>query len=432
MKEKFPYARTFLIGFGFLGISIVWPMFNSFIPIFLQAGNPEFEAQLIEAGREIPKVVGFGLGPTLAFFVMTWDNIINVFIQPWAGAKSDKTWNRFGRRKPWIMVGAPIAAAALILIPLANTILAIMVFILITNFGMALFRSPTVAWLGDLFPAHQRSQANGIINLMGGIGAAVALFGGGILFDNLGRAAPFIAGALFMLVALSVALIFVKEPEKLSSKSSDDDQQTGSVFENLRFVWQGENKNGIKVLLGILFWFMGYEALQTGLSSFAVFSLGLTPGQASMMTTLFAGSFILFALPSGLIAARIGRKQAISIGLTGMVLLFGLGYFIISSQLALGIILVLGGFCWAMVNVNSLPMVYDYGDESRIGAYTGLYYFSSQSAAILGPVLSGFVVESLGSNYRFLWLFSALFLFFAWLAIRAIKNNKIPNSTVSA
>ena len=426
MKEKFPYGRTFLIGFGFLGISIVWPMFNSFIPIFLQAGNPEFEAQLIETGREIPKVVGFGLGPTLAFFVMTWDNIINVFVQPWAGAKSDKTWNRFGRRKPWIMIGAPIAAVALVMIPFANTVLAIMVYILITNFGMALFRSPTVSWLGDLFPASQRSQANGIINLMGGIGAAVALFGGGILFDKLGRAAPFIAGALFMLVALSVALLFVREPEKLSKPSGEEDVQSGSVFENLKFVWQGENRNGFKVLLGILFWFMGYEALQTGLSSFAVFSLGLTPGQASMMTTLFAGSFILFALPSGLIAANIGRKQAISIGLTGMVLLFCLGYFIISSILTLGIILVLGGFCWAMVNVNSLPMVYDYGDESRIGAYTGLYYFSSQSAAVLGPVLSGFVVESLGSNYRYLWLFSAIFLFFAWVSIRAIKNTRNP------
>lgn len=422
MKKKFPYGRTFLIGFGFLGISIVWPMFNSFIPIFLQAGNPEFEAQLIEAGREIPKVVGFGLGPTLAFFVMTWDNIINVFVQPWAGAKSDQTWNRFGRRKPWIMIGAPIAAVALVMIPFANTVLAIMVYILITNFGMALFRSPTVAWLGDLFPSSQRSQANGIINLMGGIGAAVALFGGGILFDRMGRAAPFVAGALFMLVALTVAIIFVREPEKLTGAISSDDESAGNVLNNLKSVWQGENKNGIKVLLGILFWFMGYEALQTGLSSFAVFSLGLSPGQASMMTTLFAASFILFALPSGLIAARIGRKQAITIGLTGMVLLFGLGYFVISSQLTLGVILVLGGFCWAMVNVNSLPMVYDYGDESRIGAYTGLYYFSSQSAAVLGPVLSGFVVESMGSNYRFLWLFSALFLLFAWLAIQAIKS----------
>lgn len=424
MKEKFPYKKTFILGFGFLGISIVWPIFNSFIPIFLQAGNPEFERQLIEAGREVPKVVGFGLGPSLAFFVMTWDNIINVFIQPWAGAKSDKTWNRFGRRKPWIIIGAPIAAVALVMIPLANTILAIMVFILITNFGMALFRSPTVAWLGDLFKSDQRSQANGIINLMGGIGAAVALFGGGILFDNIGRAAPFVAGAIFMLVALSVALLLVKEPEKIESASGEEDK--AGVLDNLKSVWQGESRNGIKVLLGILFWFMGYEALQTGLSSFAVFSLGLTPGQASIMSTLFAASFILFALPSGMIAARIGRKRAIMLGLTGMVIFFAIGYFIINSQLTLGIILVLGGFSWAMVNVNSLPLVYDYGDESRIGAYTGLYYFSSQSAAVLGPVLSGLVVESLGSNYRWLWLFSTLFMFLALLAINAIKNKATP------
>ena len=132
-----------------------------------------------------------------------------------------------------------------------------------------------------------------------------------------------------------------------------------------------------------------------------------------------------------MIAAKIGRKRAIMIGLTGMVILFAIGYFIISSELTLGIILVLGGFSWAMVNVNSLPMVYDYGDESRIGAYTGLYYFSSQSAAVLGPVLSGLVVEVLGSNYRWLWLFSTLFMFLAWLAINAIKSKSQPTAVQS-
>ena len=75
-----------------------------------------------------------------------------------------------------------------------------------------------------------------------------------------------------------------------------------------------------------------------------------------------------------------------------------------------------------MVNVNSLPLVYDYGDESKIGAYTGLYYFSSQSAAVLGPVLSGALVESLGSQYRWLWVFSAAFMAFAWLSMRGVKE----------
>ena len=132
----FNWKRTFVVGFGFLGITVIWPIFNNFVPIFLQAGNPEYNRQLLEAGREVPKVAGFGLAPGLAFFIMTWDNLINVFIQPWAGARSDRTWNRFGRRKPWILVGAPIAAVAFVMVPLANTVLAIMVFILITNFGI--------------------------------------------------------------------------------------------------------------------------------------------------------------------------------------------------------------------------------------------------------------------------------------------------------
>jgi len=419
-KKSFPYRKTFILGFGFLGISIIWPIFNSFIPIFLQAGNPEYNAKLLEMGKEIPDIVGFGLGPAMAFFVMTWDNIINVVIQPWAGSKSDQTWNRFGRRKPWILIGAPIAIIAFIMVPFAQTLTAIMIFILITNFGMALFRSPTVAWLGDLFTAKQRSKANGIINLMGGIGAAVALFGGGILFDKMGRAAPFVAGAIFMVAMLSVALIWVKEPEKAQKVKQD----TGRVFDNLKDVFTSENKSGIYVLLGILFWFIAYEAVQTGLSSFSVFKLGLTPGSAAIMTTLFAGSFILFALPSGLIATKIGRKRAIRIGLTGLVILFGIGYVVINSQMTLGIILVLAGFCWALVNVNSLPLVYDYGDEEKIGAYTGLYYFSSQSAAVIGPVLSGFIVEKFGSDYQYLWLFAAIFMALAWLVMTGVKEKK--------
>jgi len=78
--QKFPWGRTFLLGFGYLGISIIWPIFNQYIPLFLQAGNPEFERQLLAEGRAIPDIVGFGLAPSLALFIMTWDNIINMFV----------------------------------------------------------------------------------------------------------------------------------------------------------------------------------------------------------------------------------------------------------------------------------------------------------------------------------------------------------------
>jgi hypothetical protein len=85
MKKSFPYRRTFLLGFGFLGISIIWPIFNQFIPIFLQAGNPEFERQLLDAGRELPSVVGFRPLSGAGTLHHDLGQYLNVFISPWAG-----------------------------------------------------------------------------------------------------------------------------------------------------------------------------------------------------------------------------------------------------------------------------------------------------------------------------------------------------------
>jgi Na+/melibiose symporter-like transporter len=113
-----------------------------------------------------------------------------MFIAPWAGSLSDRTWNRLGRRKMWILIGAPIALLAFVFVPVAQTVLAIMVFILITDIGMALFRSPTIAWLGDLFERDDRSKANGVINLMGGVGGLLAYFGSGMLFNAFENSSP--------------------------------------------------------------------------------------------------------------------------------------------------------------------------------------------------------------------------------------------------
>ncbi len=77
-KQPFPWRRTFVLGFGFFGISIVWPLFNSLVPPFLE---------------------DLGLTTIVIGFIMTWDNIINMFFQPWVGSRSDRTRMRFGRRK---------------------------------------------------------------------------------------------------------------------------------------------------------------------------------------------------------------------------------------------------------------------------------------------------------------------------------------------
>ncbi|HUF36936.1 MAG TPA: MFS transporter [Anaerolineales bacterium] len=419
--DRFPYGRTVVLGFGFLGISLVWPIFNQFIPIFLQAGNPEFTT---DTG-----VVGFGLSPALALFIMTWDNLINVFVQPWVGERSDRTWNRFGRRKSWILLGVPFAVIGLVPIPLAQSALGIAVFILITNIGMAVFRSPTVAWLGDLFKPDQRSQANGLINLMGGVGGLLAFFAGGWLFDNVGRAAPFVFGAVMLVAATSVVLIFVREPERLETE--DRGSETQGVMNNLKHVIRSPDRSGLFVLIGILLWFMAFNALEAGLSSFAVFNLGMTPGRASFAAGSMPIAFILGAVPAGYLGARFGRRNVILSGLIGLTVALLAGFLLIDSPAVFVSVLVVCGFLWALVNVNGLPLVFDHGDERRIGAYTGLYYFSSQLAAVLGPTLSGILVQFLGSDYTWLWLFSTVFMGLAALAVlRVLPGRASENQLV--
>ena len=258
-----------------------------------------------------------------------------------------------------------------------------------------------------------------MINFMGGVGGLLAYFVGGLLFNSLGRQAPFIAGAAAMVLALVVVLLFVREPQKITA---DEVKEKSSVIQNLLTVFRNPEKSGLFVLGGILFWFMAFNALETGMSSFAVFTLGIEPGTASMYAASVTVSFILFSVPAGLIAQRIGRKLTIQIGLGGLTGLFLLGYFLIQNVATFLLILILVGFLWAMVNVNSLPLVYDYGDERRIGAYTGLYYFSSQLAAVLGPTLGGVAVDLLGNQYRWLFIFSTIFMALAWFVMSFVRD----------
>ena len=383
----FPWRKTFVLGFGFFGISIIWPLFNSLIPPFLE---------------------DLGLTTTVIGFILTWDNLVNLFFQPWVGARSDRTISRFGRRKPWLMLGAPLAAIFFILVPFVrDNFILIALAVFGTNIGMALFRSPTVAYLGDLFKPNERSKANGVINLMGGLGGAVALFGGGALY-KLGVPLPFIVGAGVMLIAIVIVVIAVKEPEREVMLIPEAEKQPG-VLDNFRAVWRNADKSGLFLLGAIFSWFVGWNAMEAFFTLYARNVLGISEGSGTQMLTAFAAALILFAIPSGLIATKIGRKRTITIGLVGMVAGLIVGYFIRSSTLLLIGLAMMGGF-WALININSLPMVYDLGGEEQIGAFTGLYYFASSAAAITGPIASGGLIDLAGKNYSLLWIFSAVFI----------------------
>lgn len=432
-RPKLDFQKTFLIGFGFFGISVMWKLYNDYVPIFLQAGNPLF------AGTA--KTSGFGLGPGLTGLIMTLDNIVALFLLPLIGLWSDRVWSPKlgGRRKPFIVTLAPLSVIAFILIPfivrmippelngmtdqlrqpLAFFIVAVGIFIT----TMAGFRTPVISLMPDLTPSPLRSQANGIINLMGGLGGILITLVGAFLY-NVSITLPFIASGVLMVLAVLMLIFFVKEPRQLGEAGEAREEEGAfDVLKGVRRISPAARKSLLLLMLSIFFWFVGYNAIETFFTSYGVNVLHIAENQASLLFSISFIAFVLFSIPSGYIAARIGRKRTITIGLGVFAGLLLMG-FLVPNMIVIGIALALGGVAWSLVNINSLPMVIDTSDsDANIGTFTGLYYLASQLAAIVGPILNGYLIEHF-RNYNLVLLMPVIFFVLAAFSMQGVTRGE--------
>jgi MFS family permease len=97
---------------------------------------------------------------------------------------------------------------------------------------------------------------------------------------------------------------------------------------------------------------------------------------------------------------------------------------------SVSIVLMIAGFSWALININSLPMVVDMTTDANIGTFTGLYYMASTLAAILGPNLNGWIVSLSGNNYSLMMLFSPLFMLAAFIMMAGVKRGEAKPDTI--
>ncbi|MCI0691702.1 SLC45 family MFS transporter [candidate division KSB1 bacterium] len=415
---RFSYIRLILLGCGFMGISLLWGIYNAYVPIFLQAGRPDFSAS---AG-----VQGFGLSTTLTGFIMTLDNLAALFILPYVGAWSDRLRTRWGRRKPFIAAGAPLALFSFVAIPnaLGNPLGLFMSAIIVMLLSMDLFRTPVIALMPDITPSPQRSQANGVINLMGGIGGILAAVAGGLLF-KISVAAPFYFGGVVMLLGCLIVLLFVREPDPIRAQPDQVEPGTEEpkLLDSLRTIIFDRDRSALRLLAAIFFWFLSFNALEVFFTSFAVNVLKVDSGQAATLLAFFALSIILFSAPSGFLGSRFGRKRTIQVGIVAFAILLTCGYFL-HSVLQTRILLGIAGVAWSLILVNSLPMVIDSAPQERVGAYTGLYYLASQSSAIAGPILAGKTIAVFDNDYRVAFIYGAVALGIAFAFMRGVRRGE--------
>ena len=308
--------------------------------------------------------------------------------------------------------------------------------------AMAIWRTPVVALMPDITPSKFRSQANGVINLMGGLGSVLATVIGGTLYAK-NEALPFFLGAGLVVVAGALVLLLIREPQEYRSKKlhlAEKGEGSGmdqKVLNNLAQVFSQKEKSPMYILLAILFWFISFNALETFFTLYGVNHLGLAEGDSAFQISYIGLTFMLMAVPAGILASKLKRKVAIMVGIgimtISIVLMYLIPVEILTLQFAslmgngfyaLSVILVLAGIGWAMINVNSLPMVVDMTDDEHVGTYTGLYYFFSQMAATVGPVVFGWSIQFSNNDYRLMMGIAPIFLILAFVMMTQVKRGE--------
>jgi MFS family permease len=298
---------------------------------------------------------------------------------------------------------------------------------------MALWRTPVVALMPDITPSPNRSQANGIINFMGGIGSIIAFLGGSTLY-KMNPAYPFWLGSGLVILAALLVFIFVREPKV----TTGDREEKPSLLTSLGKVITDPDRSALRILLAIFFWFVAYNAVEAFFTLYAKNHLLMNEADGTRLLGQLSLLFVLFSLPSGVLGSRIGRRLTISIGIVIMAVCMLAMYFLPVSSLTtlltklpvlgqvpvVGLVLMVAGIAWACININSLPMVVDMTTFSHLGTYTGLYYLFSTLAAIAGPNINGWIIQLSGKDYSTTMLAGPIFMLAALVMMLGVRRGE--------
>ncbi|MDD7292906.1 MAG: MFS transporter [Clostridiaceae bacterium] len=381
-KQKLNYKLTILTGFGFMASSIAWAIYDPYVTKILNRllSSSDFvtnlSAKLNEAlpwlanlARAQGEDVGFGasitLVPLFIGIIMTFDNIFGVIFQPTFGKLSDRCHSKLGKRRPFIVTGAPISAVLFALIPIValktNSVAATMVIIILFVFVMSLWRAPVVALMPDLTPPELRSEGNAVINLTGSVGSLIGMVAGTIasfiyvaLFGQYTDEAQtfpivFIIGSVVMVIGSLVLLFFVKEEDTSIKIKADKNQILDAKAKRAaekaakkaekeerkkQKLTKAERKSLVFMLFSLFFLFCAANAITTFFSLFAAEILHLKTAKATILMAVFGLCAGAAAIPAGKLGTKWGRKKTIMAGLCTFLAVFVVFFGVFTVMLA--------------------------------------------------------------------------------------------------
>ena len=415
-EMKLNYKRTLLVGFAFLSICAFWQLYDNVIPLILKNT--------------------FQMKDSLVGVVMAMDNVLALFLLPFFGKLSDKCHTKLGRRTPFILGGTAAAVILMNILPYADNHEKLLLFVIplgLLLIAMGTYRSPAVALMPDVTPKPLRSKANAIINLMGALGGVFTLGVTGLLVHAgaTGRndyTMLFLAVSLLMAISVIVLVLTVRE-NKLAAEvaametdeekeaEAEEKKESGKAFGELapdvrRSLWL--------ILFSVAFWFMGYNAVTSAFTRYMQVQWGYDIKAASLCLMVATVGAVLSYLPVGILSSKFGRKKLIQAGVILLAVCFATAGLFTAFHPAVYVVFALVGVAWAMINVNSYPMVVEISKSGDVGKYTGYYYTFSMAAQIITPILSGLLLEHVG--YQTLMPYATVMVAISFVTISLARH----------
>lgn len=158
-QPQLSFWQIWTVSFGFLGVQFGFALQNANVSRILS-----------------------DLGADLHSLSLFWllAPIMGLIVQPIVGSASDRTWNRLGRRRPFILVGAIAAAVGMLLMPNAPLFVAIMAPMFFGALMLALMDAsfnvcfqPFRSLVSDMVPPQQRNIGYSVQSLLINIGAVI-------------------------------------------------------------------------------------------------------------------------------------------------------------------------------------------------------------------------------------------------------------------
>ncbi len=362
---------------GFLGIQFSFGLQQTAInPVFLFLGASEDMLPILNIA-----------GP-----------VTGLIIQPIIGAISDKTWSpRFGRRKPFFLIGAIIGSLCLFAFPLSPALWFAVGLLWILDVGNNMAMEPYRAFVGDKLPEKQLSLGYQMQSLFVGAGivlanASIFLFQDWFSVDDVvdvaGSIPKWLYYSFFIGAFLSVATILwsvLKTPEIPPSEEEFEEIKAHKAMSfgqrfNMPFV---EIAKAIKEMpsfmwkLSVVYLFQWYalfvywQFITPLFMSTMGFNLSEAAAQSAKMSTTYNITTMIVALALVPLALKYGSKKIYAASLLGTGLaLFAIPY--ISDSIYVLFPMVLFGIGWAAMMGIPYTMVAKIVPQDRRGVYMGI------------------------------------------------------------